>query len=142
MYEVPIHAVNGGVDVAPEAHVDFDLAIKSRYCKICYIKIVQLTAGAMDVDFEVWESTVSRNAGLAVRTNLYLLKLTRSIELIDVQGGQYGENLNPPIAYVDRDTVDEGRTYQIHCKIYNRTGGTASDFDVSLKIADTGEEVV
>lgn len=213
MYEVTKLAVNGGAHVDPENHADFDVAIKSRYCKVCYIKIVQLAAGAMDMDFEIWESTAARNAGLAVRTNLYLLKCSRSIELLDTQGAQYGENLNPPIPYKDRDTtsmtptgtitvvngsnaivgagtsflswcvgdkiqlpdgnwyaiatitdnthltisivypggnasgityktLDEERTYTIHCKIYNRTGGTASDFDVSLKIADTSEEVV
>lgn len=118
---------------------EFDIPIKSQWCKICYIKIVQHQPGAMDATFDVFEKS-SIDEG--VRHNLHFNVIRRNIELTAAQGGQYGESLTDhPIPYVDRDTVDEERTYALHCRMSNEPGGTASDFTVLIKIADMGEAV-
>lgn len=140
MYITENLTVNGG-DLAPGSAVNFDLVIVSRFCKIAFIKIVQLTAGAVDIDFQIWESTAARGDP-GNRANLYQQIITRHITLTPLQGGQYGESLaGDPMPYNDRDDVDEERTYRLHCRLDNFAGGTASDFAVSIKIADMGERV-
>lgn len=120
--------------------VNFDLPITGRFCKIVYIGIIQLTSGPMQMNFEIWESTGARSAPDA-RTNFYQKILNRRITMTQVQGGEYGESLaGDPMPYFDRDAVDEERTYRLHCRIENDiTDGTASDFAVTIKIADMGE---
>lgn len=140
MYTVQDLTVNDG-DLALGSAKTFDLPIRSRACKICYIKLVQLTAGKMDLTFQIWESTTAQgdphNQAL-----LYQLILTRRIELDAAEGGQYGESLTRnPLPYDDRDTVDEDKTYRLHCRIVNNPAGLASDFAVVVKIADMGEDV-
>jgi hypothetical protein len=57
------------------------------------------------------------------------------------QGGEYGESLSgDPMPYYDRDAVDEESTFRLHCRLENDAlAGTASDFAVTIKIADMGE---
>jgi hypothetical protein len=125
----------------PGSTVNFDLPINSRFCKISYIKIVQLTGGAMDLDLEIWESTAARGDP-ANRNLFYQQILSRHLTLTAVQGGQYGESLSgDPMPYYDRDAQDEEKTYRLHCRLENFAGGTASDFAVSVKVADPGERV-
>jgi len=118
----------------------FDLPITSRFCKIVYIGIVQLSPGPMSMNFEVWESTAARLAP-DLRANLYQKILNRQITMTVEQGGEYGESLSgDPMPYFDRDAVDEDPTYRLHCRLENdRTAGTFSDFAVTVKIADMGE---
>lgn len=125
-----------------DGSVNFDLPITSRFCKIVYIGIVQLSAGIMQMNFEIWESTVAR-AAPDHRPNFYQKILNRKIEMTALQGGEYGESLSgDPMPYYDRDAVDEENTYRLHCRIDNDvTAGTASDFAVTIKIADMGENV-
>jgi hypothetical protein len=130
--------------------VNFDLPITSRFCKIVYIGISQLTGGPMAVNFEIWESTAARLAAL-VRTNIYQRVISRNIVETGAQGADYGESLaGDPMPYYDRDAieVDQGgglrlqleETYRLHCRIENDpTDGTLSDFTVTIKIADMGE---
>lgn len=118
---------------------EFDMDIKGRWCKICYIKIVQHQPGAMDVTFDVFEKS-SIDEG--IRHNMHFNVIRRNIELTAAQGGQYGESLvHNPIPFKDRDEVDGERTYQLHCRMSNEPGGTASDFTVLIKLADIGEVV-
>ncbi len=132
----------------PNSICTFDLPVNSQFCKIAYIKIVQLTAGPMEIDFEIWESTAARN-GPIVRTNLYQQILTRRYSLVAAMGAQVGESLSgDPMPYYDRDlsgpyvdVADEEKTYRLHCRLENFAGGTASDFAVSVKVADPGERV-
>ncbi len=120
--------------------LNFDLPLTSRFCKIVYIGIVQLTHGKMDMNFEIWESTAARGLPFA-RANFYQKILNRQIELTAAQGGEYGESLSgDPMPYFDRDAVDEESTYRLHCRIENdATEGTLSDFAVTIKVADMGE---
>ena len=139
MYETENLTINGGA-LAAGGIVTFDLPIKSRWCKIVSIKIVQIVAGAMDVYFEIYESTAAQIAGGAVRTNLYQQTLARQIDVTIAQGAVYGESLaGNPMPYHDRDTRDEESTYMLHCRLENGSGGTASDFAVSITVADIGE---
>jgi hypothetical protein len=128
-------------NIAPGAAIDFDLVINSQHCKIVSINIVQLTDGVMQILFSIWESTAARAAPLN-RANLYQQILMRNIDMAAGEGAQYGESLaGDPLPYKDRDAVDEERTYQLHCRLENLGGGIASDFTVSVKIADMGENV-
>ena len=128
------------LDEGIAAAINFDLPITSKFCKIVYIGIVQLTAGPMQMNFEVWESTAAR-AGPGTRANFYQKILNRRITQTVVQGGEYGESLSgDPMPYYDRDADDEEHTYRLHCRIENDvTDGTLSDFAVTVKIADMGE---
>lgn len=137
MYKTELQTVNGG-DLATNSEVAFDLKIKSRWCKLVYIKIVQRTLGAMDINFEIWE-TSTYNSG--DRSDLIERKLSRHIQLTIDQGAEYGEVLPIPLPFMDRDAVDEESTYNIHCRLVNNNPGTASDFDVVLDIADIAEVV-
>jgi len=128
-------------DVVPGTPLILDLPIKSRWCKIVYIGIVQLTAGDMEIDFEIWESTATR-ADPANRAGFYQLILSRRISQSVLQGGQYGESLSgDPMPYTDRDAETEEKTHNLHIRIQNFAAGTDSDFAVSIKIADMGENV-
>lgn len=129
-----------GLDI--NGALNFDLPVLSRFCKIVFIGIVQLTAGPMDIAFEVWESTAAR-AAADVRANFYQKIINRKIVMTVDQGGEYGESLSgDPMPYYDRDAVDEESTYRLHCRIENDIAdGTASDFAVTVKIADMGQNV-
>lgn len=140
MYITENLTVNGG-NLAPGAAVNFDLVITSRFCKIAYIGIVQLTAGDMDIDFQVWESTAARGDPTN-RANAYQKIVARHITQTALQGGEYGESLSgDPMPYYDRDDQDEEKTYRLHIRIDNFAGGTLSDFAVTVKIADPGESI-
>ncbi len=120
----------------------FDLPITSKFCKIVYIGIVQLTPGPMQINFEIWESTAARLLP-NTRANLYQKIINRRITMTQEQGGEYGETLaGGPMPYYDRDAVDEESTYRLHCRLENDvSAGTESDFAVTIKIADMGENV-
>lgn len=129
------------LNIALGAAVNFDLVINSRFCKIAYIGIVQLTAGDMEIDFQVWESTAARGDP-GNRANAYQKIIARHITQTQPQGGEYAESLSgDPMPYYDRDDQDEEKTYRLHIRIDNFAGGTASDFAVTVKIADPGESV-
>lgn len=128
--------------VADGHYLAFDLPITGRWCKIAYIKIVQLTAGPMEIDFDIVESDTLYDP--VDRSTFYLRKYRRSISLTDVEGAEYGEALHPTIPYKDRNEVegfDETRDRALHCRLTNRVGGTDSDFAVSVTLADIGEDV-
>ena len=138
MYKTENLTVNAG-NLAPGLAVAFDLVIKSRWCKITALKIVQLTVGDMDIMFEVWESTAAQGDP-ANRANLYQQPIMRPITVTAVQGAQYGESFaGNPIPYFDRDDPEVTPSYRLHCRLVNNGGGFLSDFSVSLTIADIGE---
>lgn len=125
-----------GTLAIPE-RVEFDIPIKSRWCKIAQIKIVQQTMGAMKISFEVWEETPVYEGN---RIEMHKNVIRRNISLTDVQGGWYGESLvNNLILYQDGEDPGEEREYNLHCALVNEEGGTVSDFHVLLKIAEIGE---
>jgi hypothetical protein len=129
--------------------VEFDIPILSRWCKIAQIKIVQQTAGAMKIAFEVWEEIPIYEGN---RIEMHKNVIRRNLELTALQGGWYGESLvNNLILYKDREEplydpdaserVPYHGPYNLHCALVNEVGGTASDFHVLFKIADIGELV-
>lgn len=125
--------------VALGERAEFDMPIKSQWCKIAQIKIVQLTAGIMDISFEIWEESPIQEG---VRTEMHKNVLRRSIALTVIQGGWYGESLvNNLLLYKDRNDPGEEREYNLHCALENQLDGTASDFSVTVKIAEIGELV-
>jgi len=122
--------------------VEFDIPIKSRWCKIAQIKIVQQTVGAMEISFEVWEETPIYEGN---RIEMHKNVIRRNIILADIQGGWYGESLvNNLILYRDGENPDAGGAsgqYNLHCALVNEADGTVSDFHVLFKIAEIGELV-
>ena len=130
-------------DLALSERIEFDIPILSRWCKIAQIKIVQQTAGKMEISFEVWEELpIFEGNRLEMHKNV----IRRNIVLTALQGGWYGESLiNNLILYKDRENPgDDDRSdfqWNLHCALVNEAGGTASDFHVLLKIAEIGELV-
>jgi len=122
--------------------VEFDIPIKSRWCKIAQIKIVQQTAGATEISFEVWEETPIYEGN---RIEMHKNVIRRNITLTAIQGGWDGESLvNNLILYRDGENPDAGGAsgqYNLHCALVNEAGGTVSDFHVLFKIAEIGEVI-
>lgn len=118
--------------------VEFDLPIMSKWVKLVYVKIVQYQPGAMDISFDIAEKS---GIDESIRQNLIYNIYRRNIDLTAAQGGQYGEALDRPIPYRDRDEKDEESTYSLHCRLQNEGGGTISDFGVIIKLADIAEVV-
>jgi hypothetical protein len=96
----------------------------------------------MNATFEVWESTEARDLGYP-RDRMYQLVLRRDMRYDAGEGAKYGEDVNPPCYYKDRDAIDEEATYQLHCRLINEIAdSTISDFSISLKLADISEKVM
>jgi len=126
-------------NLALSERVEFDIPILSRWCKIAQIKIVQQTAGSMEISFEVWEEIPIYEGN---RLEMHKNVIRRNIVLTAIQGGWYGESLvNNLILYKDREDPGEQHEYNLHCALVNEAGGTVSDFHVLFKIADIGEIV-
>lgn len=126
-------------DLALSERVEFNISILSRWCKIAQIKIVQQTAGPMDISFEVWEETPIYEGN---RIEMHKNVIRRNITMTAIQGGWYGESLvNNLILYKDREDPGEERAYNLHCALVNEAEGTVSDFHVLFKIADIGEVI-
>ena len=117
--------------------IEFDIPIKTQWCKIAQIKIVQHTPGPMKLSFEVWEEIPIYEGN---RLELHKNVIRRNISITAAQGGWYGESLvNNLILYKDREArTEEGRWY-LHCAIVNEDGSTASDYHVLFKIVEIGE---
>lgn len=130
-----------GIIVADGSFLAFDLPIANLWSKIAYVKIVQLTNGPMEIDFDIVESDIFFDP--VDRTTFFLRKYRRSISMGALEGAEYGEALSPAVPYKDRNAVegyDETRARALHCRLTNRLGGTDSDFDVSVTLADIGED--
>jgi len=126
-------------NLALSERVEFDIPIKSRWCKIAQIKIVQQIGGAMQISFEVWEETPIYEGN---RIEMHKNVIRRNILLDATKGGWYGESLvNNLMLYKDREDPGEEREYNLHCALVNEAGGTVSDFHVLFKIADIAEGV-
>ncbi len=126
-------------NLALSERVEFDIPIKSRWCKIAQIKIVQQIGGAMQISFEVWEETPIYEGN---RIEMHKNVIRRNILLDATEGGWYGESLvNNLMLYKDREDPGEEREYNLHCALVNEAGGTVSDFHVLFKIADIAEGV-
>jgi hypothetical protein len=137
VFNVENLAINGGNIPANGTVVEFNLQIAGRWCKIAYVKIVQLTAGLMEIDFDIVEDEETFDPGN--RATFYLRKYRRTISQTIPQGGEYGEALSPMIPYKDREDPGEENRHDLHCRLTNKPGGTASDFAVVIGLADISE---
>jgi len=126
-------------DLVLGERVEFDIPIRSNWCKIAQIKIVQQTAGAMEISFEVWEETpIYEGSRIEMHKNV----IRRNIILTAVEGGWFGESLvNNLILYKDRVDSGAGGPHNLHCALVNEADGTISDFHVVFKIVEIGERV-
>jgi hypothetical protein len=136
MFDVENLTINNGADIPAGGEVRFDIPIPARWVKIAYIKIVALTTGTHVFDFDIWEVSTYNPATPADRVNR---RLRRNIALGAGDDGEYGEALHPLVPYKDKDTVDEERTYALHCRLRNDATGVASDFAVMIRLADISE---
>ena len=127
------------LDLEISDRIEFDIPIKTKWCKIAQIKIVQQTAGDMLISFEIWEEhPVYEGNRLEMHKNV----IRRNIELSGAQGGWYGESLvNNLILFRDGEVPGEEGRYNLHCALVNEDGGTVSDFHVLIKIAEIEELV-
>lgn len=118
-------AINSGNIAADGSAKEFDITGFADYAQIKQINIVQLTEGSpakANYTFEIWEKD-GDSYDPADTSKRYLRIFARDID--DVE---YGENIDGGLEYLDRDESEE-----LHCRIVNQTGGTASDFDVVIK---------
>ena len=137
MFEIPFEVedlnINDG-PLNPGMAKQFDIKLPGcKWAKLRSIKLVQLTSGAMNITFEVWEKD-SSGYDLADRTKFYLRLLRRTIIQAEEAGGEYHEIFQPELLYHDRDS-----SYELHCRIMNNGEGVASDFAVVFKCGEVGE---
>ena len=114
--------VNDGDLAANGSAVEFDITDFVNAAKIIQVTITQRTDGAANYTFEIWEKD-SDGYDPATRADLYLKVYSR-----DFTVSEESDIIVPYLPYVDRDDSSE-----LHCRLINNVGGTASDFDVSIK---------
>ena len=119
---IEAQAINGGDLAANGSAKEFDITGFVNSAKIQQVTITQLTSGTADYTFEIWEKDASGYDPLT-RADLIYRVYSRTFTESEVS-----DLLVPYLLYVDRDSSSE-----LHCRIVNNTGGTASDFDVSIK---------
>lgn len=113
----------------------FDIKVGCDWAKIRSIKVLQLIAGVMNITFEIWEKDAS-GYNPVDRSTFYLRILRRNIRQGMQEGAEYLEIINPELLFHDRD-----RTGELHCRLVNNSGGTASDFAVVAKMGEVGESL-
>lgn len=113
----------------------FDIRMGSDWAKIRSAKLVQLITGPMNITFEIWEKD-ENGYDYTDRSTFHLRVLRRSFVQTEQQGAEIHEILEPMLLYFDRD-----KTGEIHCRLTNNFGGTASDFALVLKCAEIGESI-
>lgn len=119
--------INDGVAIAANGSaVEFDITDFTNTAKILQVTVTQLTAGASVYTVEIWERD---GAGYnpATRADLYLRIYSR-----DFTVDEDSDIIDPYMIYVDRDETSE-----LHMRLVNNVGGTASDFAVSVKALGT-----
>lgn len=118
-------AVNGGNLAADGSDVEFDIINFTNKANILEVLIVQLTAGNPNYTVEIWEKD-STGYNPAVRADMYLNRYSRDFDQPDES---HANNIiDQGLTYIDRDSTSE-----LHMRIINNVGGTASDFDVSVR---------
>lgn len=128
--------LEGGNIPTDDSEHFYELQIPATWMKIVYVKLVQITNGKMNCTVCINEIA---NLDDGIRTNLYAQVFRRHITLADTEGAQYGEALTEFIPYKDREATKDLR--RLHIAIINHAAGTASDFALSVKLADIGEDV-
>lgn len=118
-------AVNGGNLAADGSDVEFDITGFTDIANILEVLVVQLTAGNPNYTVEIWEKDAS-GYNPAVRSDMYLNRYSRDFDQADES---HANNIiDQGLIYIDRDATSE-----LHMRIINNVGGTASDFDVSVR---------
>lgn len=118
-------AVNGGNLAADGSDVEFDITGFTNKANILEVLIVQLTAGTPNYTVEIWEKD-SSGYNPAIRADMYLNRYSRDFDQTDES--HVNNIIDQGLTYVDRDSTSE-----LHMRIINNIGGTASDFDVSVR---------
>jgi len=114
--------INSGNITADGSYKEFDITGFANYAQIKQIAITQLTGTTANYTIEIWEKDAS-GYDPADTSKRYLRIWSR-----DIDENEYNENIDGGIDYVDRDSTSE-----LHMRLVNQTGGTASDFDVIIK---------
>ena len=115
--------INAGNNIAADgSYKQFDIIDFADNAKILQVTITQLTSGAANYTFEIWEKD-SSNYSVTDRGHLYLRTYSR-----DFTVSEDSDIIEPSLLYVDRDNTKE-----LHCRLVNNAGGTASDFSVNIK---------
>jgi len=124
--------INDGPLAADGSAKEFDIKMGCDWAKIRSIKLIQLAAAtAMKATLEIWEKD-SDGYNPATRADLYMNILAKAID--EATGGVYFEIFNHDLLFHDRDKSGE-----MHLRLVNLTGGTASDFAIVIKCGEVGE---
>lgn len=100
--------------------ISFDITGFANIAKLTQATITQLAVGASNYTLEIWER---RTYNPAARADLYLRTWSR-----DYNVSEDSDIIDPITLYFDRDSNAE-----LHVRIVNNAGGTASEFAVSFK---------
>ena len=119
---IEVQAINGGDLAANGSAKEFDITGFTNSARIQQVTITQLTAGTANYTFEIWEKDASGYDPLT-RSDLIYRVYSRTFTK-----AEESDLIVPYLLYVDRDSSSE-----LHCRFVNNVGGTASDFDVSIK---------
>ena len=119
---IEAQAINGGDLAANGSAKEFDITGFVNSAKIQQVTITQLTSGTADYTFEIWEKDASGYDPL-IRSDLIYRVYSRTFTK-----SEESDLIVPYLLYVDRDSSSK-----LHCRLVNNVGGTASDFDVSIK---------
>lgn len=115
-------AINGGDLAANGSAKEFDITGFVNSARIIQVTVTQLTVGTANYTFEIWEKDAS---GYDPTTRVDLIYRVYSRDFTE---SEVSDLIVPCLLYVDRDGSSE-----LHCRLVNNVGGTASDFDVSIK---------
>lgn len=118
-------AVNGGNLAADGSDVEFDITGFTNKANILEVLVTQLIAGTPNFTLEIWEKDAS-GYDPATRSDLYLKRYSRDFD--DTDESDANNIVDQGLVYIDRDNTSE-----LHLRIINHTGGTASDFNVSIR---------
>ena len=115
-------AINGGDLAANGSAKEFDITGFVNSARIIQVTVTQLTAGTANYTLEIWEKDAS---GYDPTTRADLIYRVYSRDFTE---SEVSDLIVPYLLYVDRDGSSE-----LHGRLVNNAGGTASDFDVSVK---------
>jgi len=115
-------AINGGNLAANGSAKEFDITGFVNSAKIIQVTVTQLTDGTADYTLEIWEKDASGYDPTSSADLIY------KVYSRDFDKKEVSDLIVPGLLYVDRDG-----SLELHGRLVNNIGGTASDFDISIK---------
>lgn len=127
-----------GANIALGAADNVSIAVARHDVQILSLTVVQKTGAVADYDVEIWQSALVAAGGTRAEPPVVADELDlifrRNILTGLTNRMAYVERFDPPLEYLAEDDA-----LFIYVRIINNAGGTASDFDIVMKLAPTVE---